>query len=202
MKKSITIFALLLAAALTAGAQPFGFRHVADNDSLRLNFHMSVGGAAMSGFGNGQVVSWVAPRVSYKATERLKLHGGFAAAGSLLPGNFELQGHGNQSLAPRRQGTRAGVAWAAAEYRASDKWLLWAYAAKAKGYYQPLWSDRALPLDATVLGGGFTYRFNENSLLAMHFQIVHDNYGTLLYPPCMADPWLNPVAPAYGFYPW
>ena len=184
MCKNVTIFLLaLLATALTCGAQ------VPDKgDSTRWDFHASIGGAAMSGFGHTQALTWAAPWASYKANDRLTLHGGLVAAGTLLPNNFELQGRGDRSLAPRREGTRAGALWAAADYKANDNLRLWAAVAVARGWMQPLWAGESMPLAATAVDGGFAYRFDGGSVLAMHFSFVHDRYGTLAYPPYMGYP--------------
>ena len=184
----------MLAAMLACHAQK-----PAGNDSTRWDIHMNVGGAVLNGFGHTQALTWAAPRVSYQASERLALHGGFVAAGSLLPNNFALQGRGEPSLAPRREGTRAAALWAAADYKAGDNLHLWAAVALACGWMQPLWLDRSMPLSAMAFDGGFSYRFSSGSVLAMHFRFVHDHYGSLLHPP-YGHTYYGPLAPSWEFF--
>lgn len=191
MHKNVTILLAVLAAMTMCMAQPA--------DTSRFNVHMSVGGAVLSGFGNSQALTWAAPWVSYKATDRLTLHGGFAAAGTLLPNNFQLQGRGERSYAPRREGTRAGLLWAVGEYQASDNLRVWAAVAVARGWIQPLWAGESLPLAAAAVDGGFAYRFSEGSVLAMHFRFVSDHYGTLLYPP-YGHNYYGPLAPEWELF--
>lgn len=192
MYKKAAILMALLCAALIGVAQV--------GDTSRCDVHMSVGGAVLSGFGQTQALTWAAPRLSYKATERLTLHGGFAVAGTLLPNNFHLEGRGEQSYAPRREGTRAGVLWGAADYRVGDNLRVWAAVAVARGWLQPLWADESMPLAAAAVDGGFAYRFSSGSVLAMHFRFVHDQYGSLLYPPYCGHPYYGPLAPSWEMY--
>lgn len=182
MRRSVTIILALLAILAAVRAQEL-------EDSSRWDFHATVGGTVMSGFGHSQALTWVAPRVSYRASERLTLHGGFVAAGTLLPNNFALQGRGVQSLAPRREGTRAAALWAAGDYRVSDNLRLWAAVAVARGWLQPLWASESMPLKAAAFDGGFAYRFDGGSVLAMHFSVVYDQYGSLFgLPYYLGDP--------------
>jgi hypothetical protein len=168
-------------------------------DTSRWDIHMGAGGAVLGGFGQTQALTWVAPSVAYHANERLTLRGGFVAVGSLLPNDFQLHGREGQSLAPRRQGTRAGVLWAAADYQATDNLRIWAAVAVARGWMQPLWAGESLPLAAAAFDGGFTYRFSGGSTLGMHFQFVQDHYGTLLPPP-YGHPYYGLLAPSWELY--
>lgn len=192
MCKNVTILGVLLAVALLCGAQT--------NDTSRWDFHMGVGGTVLNGFGQTQALTWAAPRVSYHANDRLTLHGGFVMAGTLLPNDFQLQGRGEQSLAPRREGTRAGALWAAADYKVSDNLRVWAAVAVARGWMQPLWAGESMPLAAAAVDGGFAYRFSTGSTLSMHFRFVHDQYGSLLYPPYCGHPYYGPLAPSWELY--
>ncbi len=184
-KKVTTLLTLFVLTIIMVNAQtyrPVANPEVAD-DTSRFDFHMSVGGTVANGFGNTQALTWVAPRISYQATDKLELHAGFAVANSLIPNDFALQGHGTQSLAPRREGTRAGAIWAAAQYNANNNLSLWVAVAKAYGWMQPLWFNSSNPVDITAVAGGFAYRFSSGSTLAMHFSFVNDKYGTLFNTP-------------------
>ena len=199
-KKTVIILSTLV-ASLTGMAQFVASPLRSANngsDTSQWDFHFSTGGAVLSGFGNTQALTWVSPWASYHANDRLTLHGGFAAAGTLLPNNFALQGRWQRSLAPRREGTRAGALRAAAEYQANDNLRIWLAVATVRGWMQPLWADASQPLAATAVDGGFTYRFNGGSVLGMHFLFVHDQYGTLAYPPYMGYPCYNPLYPTWG----
>lgn len=156
-------------------------------DTSQWSSRTSIGSSVASGWGHTQSLSWTASQLNYRATDRLSLHAGFAAAGSLL-GGYELQGLHNRSLAPKRQGTRLVTGHVAAEYRLSDRLTLWGSLARASGYAQPLWLDGSLPVEATAFSGGLAYRTANDALFELHFHIVHDRYGTLT-----ADPWGYPL---------
>lgn len=206
MYKKAIIMSMLLLAALTAGAQWYmpGYPwHMNSIDTAKSNVHLSMGSTVQAGFGRTEAVSWVAPSFSYRVGKRLTLRGGFGVAGSLLSNGYALHGRSPQSLAPVRQGTELGGVWAQAEYRASDRLLIWGTASRMTGFVQPLWTDRALPVDATSLSGGFAYRFETGSMLAMHFHFVHDSYGYLLHPP-YGHPYYGPLTTEFDIYsgPW
>ncbi|MBR6048676.1 MAG: hypothetical protein IKP83_00755 [Bacteroidales bacterium] len=189
-KKWLIVTILVLALAVGAAGQ--------EADTSRYDVHLSTGATVAAGFGRTQALSWVAPSVELKASERMKVSGGFAAAGSLLDG-YELHGYGPTSLAPRKQGTRLGALWAKASYRATDRLWLWASAVHVTGFAQPLWLDGALPVQATAVSGGLAYEFPQGSLLEMHFHIVHDRYGTLPpYP--YGYGWYGTCAPRFDIY--
>ena len=186
MNKKVSILLTLLALTICmAKAQEYRSvaRGSAAGDSSRWDVHMSVGGTVVNGFGNTQALTWVAPRFSYQASEKLTLHTGFAMANSLLPNDFALQGHGTANYAPYREGTRAGAVWAAAHYKAGENLSLWAAVAKAYGWMQPIWQNTSMPVDITAVAGGFAYKFSGGSTLALHFSFVNDKYGTLLNSP-------------------
>lgn len=200
MYKKVTIMLAMALAAWCCRAQvPGGTPQ--GSDTSRWDFHMGVGGAVLNGFGQTQALTWAAPSVAYHANRRLTLHGGFVAAGTLLPNDFQLHGRYGQSLAPRREGTRAGALWAAADWQASDNLRVWAAVAVARGWMQPLWADESMPLAAVAVDGGFTYRFSGGSTLGMHFTFVHDSYGSLLYPPYCGYPYCySPLAPSWTIH--
>lgn len=205
VKKAIITMAILC-AWLTAAAQwywPMYPMLGTDGDTSRTAVHLSVGSMVGAGFGRTEGVSWVAPSFKWRATERLTLRGGFAVAGSLLPGGYALHGREVRNMVPVRQGTELGAVWAQAEYRAGEKLWLWGSVARVTGFAQPLWANRALPVDATAVSGGLAYRFSENSLLAMHFRFVHDEYGFLLHPP-YGHGYYGPLAPEMELFggPW
>ena len=170
--------ALLCALTLTLLAQS------QEADTSRWDFHLSTGFTAAAGFGHTQTLVWTAPSVAYRASDKLTIRGGLAAAGSLLPaGGYTLHGRGDRSLAPRREGTRAGALWVSATYHPNDRLWLWGSVAHVTGYAQPLWLDGAMPIEATAISGGVEYALGNGSLIGMEFHFVHDRYGTLPPPP-------------------
>lgn len=170
MRDTLLLLALLL--------MPVGLRaQVADTS--RWDVHLSAGTSVTSGFGRTQSLSWVAPSFEFHPTSRLTVNAGFAWAGSLLPTDFKLQGHGARSLAPLRSGTHATALWAEAEYKVNERLWLWGAVAHIGGFAQPLWLDQSLPLQATAFSGGLGYHIGDNSTLELHLHIVRDNYGTL-----------------------
>ena len=196
-KKILT--AMLMAAA--AAMVPLAAQE--ETDTSRVEFHMSVGSTAAVGFGRSEVLSWVAPRATWHATDRLDVRGGLMVAGSLMPNGYRLQGLYDRSLAPRRQGTQVGAVWAEADYAVSDRLRIWASVLHVSGYAQPLWLDGAVPIEATVLSGGFAYALSENSLLEMHFHVAHDHYGYMLHPP-YGHGFYGAFVPSWELYsaPW
>ncbi len=176
-----TLFFLLV--GLTAAAQ---WQHPARTDTSRLDVHLSTGISVTTGWGRSDALAWTAPSLSYRATDRLTLHAGFASVGSLL-GSYELRGLHGRSLAPRRQGTRLVAGRVAAEYQATDRLLLWGALTRVGGYAQPLWLDGAMPVEATAFSGGLVYRTASDALFELHLHVVHDRYGTF-----SADPWGYP----------
>lgn len=199
MYKNILAILLLLLLATGARAQ---WQHPAERDTSRLEVHLSTGATVATGWGRTDALAWTAPSLSYRASDRLTLHAGFAAASSLL-GSYELRGHHNRSLAPRRNGTRLMAATVAAEYQASDRLTLWGSVAHLSGYAQPLWLDGAMPVRATAISGGLAYETSNASLLEFHFHIVHDHYGNSALG-LLGHPYYGPYAPAYELYhgPW
>ena len=169
------------------------------DSTQRIEWHVATGATVASGFGHTQSVAWVAPRITYRANERLTIHGGIAAAGSLLPEGYRLQGLYSRNLAPVRIGTQATLLWGAAESHPTERLWLWASVAHLHGYAQPLWMDRSLPLQATAFSGGLAYRFNEDHLLELHLSYVHDPYGTALG--LMYHSYYDPLVPSFEIYP-
>lgn len=165
-RKSCIVLALLLAVSPLAAQEA---------DGGPWQWHVSTGSSVASGFGRTQSLTWVAPSFEYHATPRLTLSGGFAAAGSLLPDGFKLQGRSPVSLAPLRQGTRMNAMWAAARYQVNDRLLVWGSVAHLGGQMQPLWLDHSMPLQTTAYSGGFAYSLSHKSLLEVHFHIIKDN---------------------------
>lgn len=206
MNKRAVITIVVLLAAFSASAQWYWpmYPMLADTcDTSRVAGHLSVGTSVAAGFGNTESVSWVAPSVKWRATDRLTIRGGFAVAGSLLPMGYELHGRGPQNLTPLKHGTRLGGVWAQAEYRANEHLTLWGSMARMTGFVQPLWDSGSLPVDITSVSGGFAYRFNQNSLLTMHFHFVHDGYGYMLHPP-YGHSYYGPLSPEFELFsgPW
>ena len=204
MIKRTVITLTLVCAALMASAQCFGrITPYFSDDTASKAFHLSVGSMVGAGFGRTEAVSWVAPSFKWRASERLTLRGGFGVAGSLMPGGYALHGRGPQSMLPLREGTQLGAVWAQAEYRAGENLLLWGSVARMTGFAQPLWATHSLPVDATEVSGGMAYRFNQGSVLAMHFRFVHDEYGFLLHPP-YGHNYYGPLSPEWEIYggPW
>ena len=79
-------------------------------DGARTRYDMPALLTVAAGYGHTQSLVWTAPSVTYRASERLTVSGGLAAAGSLMPaGGYALHGRGERSLAPRREGTKAGA---------------------------------------------------------------------------------------------
>lgn len=201
-KKPLLILSVL-AVTLNVAAQYNPWRSI-ERDTSRFLVHLSTGTAAVFGWGKGDAYLWTAPSVSYRATDRLTLSGGFAAVGSLLSG-YELQQVGRRSLVPRKRGTQAMVFSAVAEYRATDRLTLWASVSHATGWYEPLWIPKgeALDLGITDISGGFAYEFSNESFLEMHFHFVHDHYGNAALG-ILGHPWYGYGVPTWELYgvPW
>ena len=202
MYKKVLILSMLILAALTAGAQwywPVYPWYMNNLDTAKTNVHLSVGSSVAAGFGNTEAISWAAPSFSYRATDKLTIRGGFTVAGSLLPNGYALHGLSPRSLAPVKNGTQLGGVWAQAEYRVNDNLLIWATAARMNGFVQPLWANSSMPVDVSSLSGGFAYRFEQGSILSMHFRFVHDSYGYMLHPP-YGHPYYGPLTPEFELY--
>ena len=190
-KLYMTLFFVLSLTLLASGQE---------SDTSRWRFHLSTGATVAAGYGRTQSLAWTAPSVTYRANDRLTISGGLAAAGSLMPaGGYTLQGRGERSLAPRREGTRAGALWASATYHPNDRLWLWGSVAHVTGYAQPLWLDGAMPIEATVISGGVEYKLPGGNLLGMEFQFVHDRYGTLP-PPMYGYGWHGAYSPCMEIY--
>lgn len=191
-KKVLTIVFVLLAAVLSVAAQ---------DDTSRTHVHLSTGATIASGFGRTQALSWVAPSFERQVSDKLSVTGGFATAGSLL-GGYEVHAY-TPSMAPRKHGTRMGALWAMAEYKATDRLLLWAAVMHAGGYAQPLWRNASVPIGLTAVSGGLAYEFPKGSLLELHFHFVHDYYGTAMEG-LLAHPWYGAYTPNLELYsgPW
>lgn len=171
MKHNLLLLTLLLIACPVLRAQV--------SDTSGWHMRLSTGASVSSGFGQTQSLNWVAPSFEFHPTSRLTVNTGFAAVGSLMPGDYKLQGNGVRSLAPLRAGTQATALWAEASYRINQRLWVWGAVAHVGGFAQPLWLDHSLPLQATAFSGGFGYRIGESSLFEMHINIVRDKYGTL-----------------------
>lgn len=165
-RKHCIILTLLLAASPLAAQEA---------DTAGWHMRLSTGTSVSSGFGRTQSLSWVAPSFEFHPTSRLTVNGGFAWMGSLIPGDYKLQGLHAQSLAPLRSGTQATGLWAEAEYQVNDRLWLWGAVAHIGGMVQPLWLDHSLPLQTTAFSGGIGYRIGDRSLLEMHIHIIKDN---------------------------
>ena len=195
MYKNILVIFTLLLLGTGARAQ---WQHHTERDTSRLEVHLSTGATVATGWGRTDALAWTAPSLSYRANDRLTLHAGLAAASSLL-GSYELRGHHNRSLAPRRNGTRLMAATVAAEYQATDRLTLWGSVTHLSGYAQPLWLDGAMPVRATAISGGLAYETSNASLLEFHFHIVHDHYGTA-GPALLGYPYHTPYSSIYTPY--
>lgn len=174
MEKKALVVIALLSLCLSLPAQR---KEVAEVDSSRWDFHLSTGVSVASGWGKSDALLWTAPRVEYRASDRLTLFGGFGVVTSLLPG-YELR-MPVTSYAPRRQGTRLLGGFASARYRVSDRLDIWASVQRVTGWHEPLWTPqgKAFNVDITSVSGGFAYALSDHSLLEMHFHFVHDHYG-------------------------
>lgn len=146
-------------------------------DTSAWQWHMSVGSAVEAGFGHTQSQLWVAPRIDWQPSQRLKVSGGFAATATLFP-YLELQGKSPRNLAPRKQGTRVGALWAEAEVQTGERTWLWGRVAYANGFAQPLWRSGAMPVEVVALSGGVAHEFAGGQLLELHVHVLHDLYGT------------------------
>lgn len=196
-KKIFYIVTLLTLVSGASAQQP------AAADTSRWEPHLSAGTSVVSMCGKGNAYVWAAPSVDYRASDRLTLHGGFAAAGSLL-GGYELQGN-SRSLAPCRRGTQLVGAAVGADYRVSDRLTLWATLTHVGGWHESLWSpfNEAFNVGVTTLSGGFSYALSDESLLEMHFHFVHDHYGNDALG-ILGHPYYGYGVPSYEIYsgPW
>ena len=172
-KKVFFVMALLMLGF----SLPAQRKVVAESDTSQWDFHLSTGVTVGSGWGKTDALLWTAPRVEYRASERLAIRGGFAMVGSLMPG-YELQ-MPVTSYAPRRHGTRMLAGFASMRYRVSDRLDVWASLQHVGGWYEPLWTPQgeSLNIGLTAFSGGFAYELSDHSLFEMHFHIVHDHYG-------------------------
>lgn len=197
MYKKTALIIALLAMGFGVAAQR---KPVAAADTSRWDLHLSAGATVATGWGKTDALSWVAPSVECRLSDRLTVVGGFAAVGSLFD-SYELQPAGQRSLAPRRHGTRVVSGRVAAEYRASDRLTLWGSVAKTGGWYEPLWTPRgeALDLDVTEFSGGMELVLGTDALLQMHFHIVHDHYGNSALG-LLGHPWYGCGVPSMDLY--
>ena len=200
MHKKVIVVLVLLSAFLILSAQR---KEVAEKDSSRWDFHLSTGVTMSSGWGKSDALLWTAPRVEYRASDRLTLRGGFAMVGSLLPG-YELR-MPVTSYAPRRQGTRLLAGFASAKYQVSDRLNIWASVQHVTGWREPLWTPQghALDIDLTSFSGGFSYETSNHSLFELHFHVVHDHYGNSALG-LLGHPYYGPGVPSWELYssPW
>ena len=196
-KKIFYIVTLLTLVSGASAQQP------AAADTSRWEPPQSAGTSVVSMCGKGNAYVWAAPSVDYRASDRLTLHGGFAAVGSLL-GGYELQGN-SRSLAPCRRGTQLVGAAVGADYRVSDRLTLWATLTHVGGWHEPLWSpfNEAFNVGVTTLSSGFSYALSDESLLEMHFHFVHDHYGNDALG-ILGHPYYGYGVPSYEIYggPW
>lgn len=200
MYKKAAIIIAIMALAFGSSAQ---WEPKADSDTSRWDFHLSAGTTALSVMGRGNAYIWAAPKVEYKATERLTLLGGFSAVGSLL-GGYELRGN-MRSYVPVRRGTQMVGFGVGAEYRVNDRLNLWFSVSHIGGWHESLWLPygESLPVGVTTLSGGFSYEFSDASFLEMHFHFVHDHYGNDALG-LLGHPYYGWGVPAYELYsgPW
>lgn len=196
MLKKTFIISVLLMFGLTLSAQWCGEE---GRDTSRWEFHMSTGSTVATGYGKTEAWMWAAPRVTFRASDRLTLHGGFATVGSLLD-SYELQGY-TPSYAPRRQGTRMLAGFASAAYRVNDRFCLWASVQHIGGWFEPLWTAKgqAIDIDITAFSGGFAYEFSDESLFEMHFHFVHDFYGNDALG-LLGHPWYGAGVPSFELF--
>lgn len=189
-KKTILIMAVL-AMACGAWAQQ---DTVSAKDTSRWDFHLSAGTSMVTCMGKGNAYVWAAPSVDYQPSDRLTLHGGFVAVGSLL-GGYQLQGNA-RSLAPVRRGTQLVGATVGADYQVNDRLTIWASLTHVGGWHEPLWLpfDESMRVGVTAFSGGFSYALSDESLLEMHFHIVHDHYGNDALG-ILGHPWYGYGAP-------
>lgn len=200
MYKKTTLIMVFLALCFGLSAQ---HRVETAADTSRWDFHLSTGTSVVSMCGKGNAYLWVTPSVDFHASDRLTLHGGFAAAGSLL-GGYELRGNA-RSLAPVRRGTQLMGATVGAEYQASDRLNFWATLTYIGGWHEPLWSpcNESLHVGVTALSGGFSYALSDESMLEMHFHFIHDHYGNDALG-ILGHPYYGYGVPGYELYsgPW
>lgn len=173
----------MLLCTLGAAAQEGGA------DTSRLRGSVSTGMWMGSGFGQRQHVEWLSPSIELKPTDRLTVQTGFTLTGHLLPQGYRVQAY-SPSLAPRRTGTQTTSMWVAGQYRVNDRLSVWASVAHATGWFQPLWLDHSVPLEATAVSGGFAYELAKGHLLEMHFHLLSDPAGTAWMP--MLTAWDSP----------
>ena len=193
-KKFFFVIALLM-LSLSLPAQ----RKEEAKDTSRWDFHLSTGVTIGSGWGKTDALMWTAPRVEYRASDRLTLRGGIAMVGSLMP-DYELK-MPVRSYAPRRQGTRLLAGFASARYQVNDRLNIWASLQHVGGWHEPLWTPQgeALNIGLTAFSGGFSYELSDQSLFEMHFHIVHDHYGNSALG-LLGHPWYGPGVPSYELY--
>ena len=200
MCKKVTVVIALLILCLDLPAQR---KPVAASDTSRWDFHLSTGVTVGGGWGKTEALLWTAPRVEYRASERLTLSGGFAMMGSMMP-SYELR-MPVTSYAPRRQGTRLLGGFASAKYQVNDRLNIWASLQRVTGWYEPLWTPKgeALDIDLTSFSGGFAYELSNHSLFEMHFHIVHDHYGNSALG-LLGHPYYGMGVPSWELYsgPW
>lgn len=200
MHKKVIFVVALLMLCLDLPAQR---KEGAASDTSRWDFHLSTGVTVGSGWGKTEALLWTAPRVEYRATERLTLRGGFAAMSSMTPG-YVLR-MPVTSYAPRRQGTRLLGGFVSARYQVNSRLNIWASLQRVTGWHEPLWTPQgeALNVDLTSFSGGFAYELSNHSLFEMHFHIVHDHYGNSALG-LFGHPYYGPGVPSWDLYsgPW
>ena len=186
------LFTLLLINTLAINAQ-------SKSDTISqspIDWHLKLGTEFLSFNNRGEVLTFVAPSFSYKASEKVRINAGVSYVSGL--GNF-----GKVDLSPRRRSTNAYSVYAQAEYRKNERfWFRGTmfYAGGNLGFL-PTFSDRTMQNNLCVYGASADFRFKifDDSALNLHFSFIRDEYGSL--PPFFTDYMMfrNSYNPGFDF---
>ena len=173
------------ASGISSAGSSFGDSSVRDLESdsaQRVQFHMSVGTGVYSVWGNVRSYVGVAPRIEYKASDKVKLDGGFAVVSDLSNNGYRIQGTQSRNLAPVKNGTQLGAVHGGVEYKANDRLLVRGDVFYVGGLYEPLYCPMLGTQEVSVVGGtaSLRYRTKKDSFIDVHMTIVRDNRGGFL----------------------
>lgn len=157
-------------------------RDLESDSAQRVQFHMSVGTGVYSVWGNVRSYVGVAPRIEYKASDKVKLDGGFAVVSDLSNNGYRIQGTQSRNLAPVKNGTQLGAVHGGVEYKANDRLLVRGDVFYVGGLYEPLYCPMLGTQEVSVVGGtaSLRYRTKKDSFIDVHMTIVRDNRGGFL----------------------
>lgn len=195
MAKKTLIFVLALLIFVGVKAQ----LSTASDSLSRWDFHVKLGTGVYSGFDQVHGYTSVAPRVTYKPNDKLKLHGGFVAFNEMEAATLQVRGHAPRNMAPRKNSSMAIAAYIAGTYRVNDRLLLAGSLFHLGGQIDPLWTPSQYPVDLSVTGfnAAMSYRLGKSSYLDVSLTVLRDRTGAVV--PLLMNPFYMGANP-WGYW--